>query len=276
MRIATWNVNSIRTRLNYVLAWLQAEMPEVVCLQETKVIDDLFPCQAFQSLGYECVVSGQKSYNGVAILSSLQISDVQVGFHTCLIDDHLLANELSMQKRIISASIEGVRIVNVYVPNGNSLKSDKYSYKLKWLECLGHHLQALHNDKEPLIVLGDFNIALEDRDLHNPSRLTGGIMASEPEREGLLKALNGNFTDVFRVFEPDSGHWSWWDYRNGAWDQDKGWRIDHIYLDDILLDFITGCEIHKTQRGLERPSDHVPVVVNMVWPPNKEANEEVF
>ncbi len=266
LRIATWNVNSVRTRLDQVCAWLEAEAPDVLCLQETKVADELFPHAAFEALGYRAVISGQKAYNGVAILSRLPIEDVRVGFAALLPDDPA-AEELGEQKRVISAWIEGLRVLNLYVPNGSALTSDKYPYKLAWLGCLRRYLEAHDAEGEPLAMLGDFNIALEARDIHDPDRLTGGIMASEQERQALREALGARLEDVFRVFEPDAGHWSWWDYRSGAWDRNTGWRIDHIYLSQELLASATGCVIHKAVRGNDQPSDHAPVVVHLAWPP---------
>lgn len=271
LRIATWNVNSVRTRRDQVCAWLAAEAPDVLCLQETKVADELFPLAAFEALGYRAVISGQKSYNGVAILSRRPIEDVRVGFAALLPDDPA-AVELGEQKRVISAWIEGVRVLNLYVPNGSALTSDKYPYKLEWLACLRRYLKAQDAEGEPLAMVGDFNIALEARDIHDPERLSGGIMASDPERQALRDALGDRLEDVFRVFEPDAGHWSWWDYRTGAWDRDRGWRIDHIYLSEELLACATGCVIHRDQRGHEQPSDHAPVTVHLAWPP--EAAED--
>jgi exodeoxyribonuclease-3 len=272
MRIATWNVNSVRTRLDQVVAWLQQERPEVLCLQETKVTDELFPREAFEALGYQVVISGQKAYNGVALLSLLPLDDVQVGFEALLPDDPE-APGLSEQKRVISALVDGVRVLNLYVPNGSSLSSEKYAYKLEWLACLQRYLAVQEDQGDPLCMVGDFNIGPEDRDLPDPKRQTGGIMASQAEREALQRVVGDRLSDVFRVFESDTGHWSWWDYRSGAWDRDKGWRIDHIYLTDDLLSCATGCLIHKATRGNEQPSDHAPVVVNLAWSLEEESDE---
>ncbi|MCP9799438.1 exodeoxyribonuclease III [Synechococcus sp. RedBA-s] len=272
MQIATWNVNSVRSRLEQVLAWLERERPEVLCLQETKVEDGSFPLEPFTSLGYGAVISGQKAYNGVAILSRLPLEDVRIGFDALLSDGPALA--LAEQKRVISARIEGVRVLNLYVPNGSSLQSEKYAYKLEWLACLRRYLDVQDADGDPLCMVGDFNIALDDRDIHDPQRLSGGIMASDHERDALRLALDERLADVFRLFEPDTGHWSWWDYRSGAWDRDSGWRIDHIYLSEQLQERATDCLIHKAVRGNEKPSDHAPVVVQLQWPPEVDDDEE--
>jgi len=273
MRIATWNVNSVRIRLDQVCTWLANEQPEVLCLQETKVNDDLFPKDAFHQLGYTCAISGQKAYNGMALISRLPLEDVQVGFSPLLPDDQE-ALELGEQKRVLSARVDGLRLLNLYVPNGSSLRSDKYVYKLRWLSCLQRYLQVQEDQGEPLVMVGDFNIGLEDRDLHDPERLRGGIMASEAERRALRELLGERLVDVFRVFEPDSGHWSWWDYRSGGWETGRGWRIDHIYADRELVDQATGCVIHKQLRGNPQPSDHAPVVVNLAWPPDGDGDGE--
>ena len=273
MRIASWNVNSVRTRLDQVLAWLEAERPEVLCLQETKVADELFPHARFQALGYATAISGQKAYNGVAILSRLPIEDVQVGFAALLPDDPE-APGLGEQKRVISAQIAGLRVLNLYVPNGSSLRSEKYAYKLEWLACLKRYLDAQETQGEPLVMLGDFNIALEARDIHDPDRLSGGIMASEPERQALQAALGERLEDGFRLFEPESGHWSWWDYRTAGWETGRGWRIDHIYLDAELRDHALGCTIDAPMRGNPQPSDHAPVIINLAWPPEDEGEDD--
>jgi exodeoxyribonuclease-3 len=273
MRIATWNVNSVRTRLEQVLAWLAAERPEVLCLQETKVADELFPLAPFRALGYEAAISGQKAYNGVAILSRLPIEDVRVGFAALLPDDPE-APGLGEQKRVISAQIAGLRVLNLYVPNGSSLRSEKYAYKLEWLACLKRYLDAQETQGEPLVMVGDFNIALEARDIHDPARLSGGIMASEPERQALQAALGERLEDGFRLFEPESGHWSWWDYRTAGWETGRGWRIDHIYLDAELRDQALGCTIDAPMRGNPQPSDHAPVIINLAWPPEDEGEDD--
>ncbi len=273
MRIASWNVNSVRTRLDQVRAWLQQEQPDVLCLQETKVDDPLFPHQALAELGYRAVISGQKAYNGVALLSRRPLEDVQIGFSALLPGDGEAA-ELDQQKRVISGRLDGLRILNLYVPNGSALTSDKYAYKLNWLACLRRYLAVQEEQGEPLCMLGDFNIGPEDRDLPNPERQTGGIMASAAERQALQTVLGERLHDVFRVFEPNAGHWSWWDYRSGGWERDQGWRIDHIYLDGELLELATGCLIHKATRGNPQPSDHAPVVVNLAWPPEGDEGDE--
>jgi exodeoxyribonuclease-3 len=273
MRIATWNVNSVRTRLEQVLAWLAAEQPEVLCLQETKVADELFPHQAFEGLGYRAAISGQKSYNGVALLSRLPLEDVQVGF-TPLLPHDPQAEELGVQRRVISAAIEGLRVLNLYVPNGSAVGSEKYAYKLAWLACLQRYLQVQAQQGEPLVMVGDFNIAPEDRDIHDPERFRGGIMASEAERQALRALLGERLEDGFRLFEGDSGHWSWWDYRSAGWERGQGWRIDHIYLDEELRERALGCHIEARLRGNPQPSDHAPVVVNLAWPPEEEGDDE--
>ena len=227
---------------------------------------------AFEAIGYQVNFHGQKSYNGVALLSREPLDDVRTGFRGELANDPE-AVELGEQKRVISALLDGVRVVNLYVPNGSSLSSDKYPYKLRWLGCLKRYLEAARQRDEPLCVVGDFNIGMEARDIHDPDRLTGGIMATDAERSALKEALGETMVDVFRMFEPDAGHWSWWDYRSGAWNRDNGWRIDHIYLSEDLLPTARSCVIDKQERGKEQPSDHAPVVVDLCWPPADDEEE---
>ena len=265
MLIATWNVNSIRTRLDQIQDWLIEVNPDLLCLQETKVEDKLFPKEVFEKNGYFISFSGQKAYNGVAFISTNKLEDIRVGFASELLNDQTALN-FNSQKRIISCLIDGIRVVNVYVPNGSSLLSEKYIYKIEWLNCLKKYLQSQSERNEPLCVLGDFNIAPEDIDIHNPSKLKGGLMASQEERKTLQNALGERLEDVFRIFEPETGHWSWWDYRSAAWERDKGWRIDQIYLSEELVRNAKSCEIHKKLRGNVQPSDHAPVVVDINWP----------
>ena len=272
MQIASWNVNSVRTRLDHVLNWLEHSEVDLLALQETKVDDPQFPLEPFRQRGYQVQFYGQKAYNGVALISRTPVEDVRMGFSAELIDD-AQAEELSAQKRVISALIDGVRVVNLYVPNGSSLSSDKYNYKLKWLSCFERYLRAIQTRDEPLCVVGDFNIGLEARDLPDPDRLSGGIMASDRERDALKAALGPDLQDAFRLFEPNSGHWSWWDYRSGAWDRDRGWRIDHVYLDETLRGVARSCSIDKQERGRIQPSDHAPVVVDLAW--DLEDDDEV-
>ena len=265
MLIATWNVNSIRTRLPQVKTFLNELQPDVLCIQETKVQDHLFPADEFKEIGFNTSFQGQKSYNGVALISPYELEDIRFGFEGELLKDQE-AILLGEQKRIISSLINEIRIVNVYVPNGSALGSSKFAYKIKWLEYLKKYIKAQQIREEPLCLLGDFNIALEARDIHNPDRLSGGIMASKQERKSLKDALGDQLQDVFRIFEPETNHWSWWDYRSNAWAQDRGWRIDHIYLSPELLQRAKGCFISKKTRGNEKPSDHAPVVLDIDWP----------
>ena len=263
MRIATWNVNSLRVRLEQVVAWLEAHQPDVLCLQETKVTDELFPHEPLNAMGYSAVISGQKTYNGVALISRQPLEDVRIGFDGVLEEDQEAA-VLSEQKRVISARLGPLRILNLYVPNGASVDSKSYAYKLSWLGCLGRYVGSQLEQGEPLCMVGDFNIAPEDRDLHDPHHFKGHIMASEQEREALQVVLGQDLKDVFRRFHPESGHWSWWDYRSGCWPRDQGWRLDHIYLTRDLHAMAKDCWIDRQQRGLPRPSDHAPVVVELV------------
>ncbi len=273
MLIATWNVNSIRTRLEQVKEFLNETKPDLLCLQETKVDDPLFPKKEFHKEGFHVFFHGQKSYNGVALISRHQLEDVRFGF-TGEIPNNKEAIRLSQQKRIISCLIQGVRVVNVYVPNGSSLNSDKYIYKADWLNCLHKYLSEQKHRNEPLCLLGDFNIAPDKRDIHDPARLNGGIMASQKERELLSKVLDKRLEDVFRIFETDTNHWSWWDYRTAAWERNKGWRIDHIYLSEELINNSKSCIIHKKTRGNVQPSDHAPVLVDFHWSEEEEEIQE--
>jgi exodeoxyribonuclease III len=261
MKIATWNVNSIRTRLEIVTNWLRQNPIDVLCLQETKVVDELFPKEAIASLGYHVYVSGEKAYNGVAIVSKQPLEDVNIGFGGILTAE--IVGDLDDRKRLISGKIDGIRIVNVYVPNGNSVGSDKYHYKMEWLEMLRQYLTAVLTLDRSICICGDFNIALEDRDIYTQKK-SDHIMASNSEREALKRAtIELGLSDGFRKFTEEGGHYSWWDYRQKGFDLDRGWRIDHLYVTPDLLDRSIDCRIDIEPRRLTQPSDHAPAILEL-------------
>jgi exodeoxyribonuclease-3 len=262
MQIATWNVNSIRSRQSQVVAWLRENSVDVLCIQETKVVDGDFPSAPFLELGYHCQFSGQKAYNGVAILSRQPLREVTCGFMPLLGAQQV--GEWDQQKRIITGVYQGIHIINVYVPNGAEVAGDKYAYKLAWLGLLKTYLsQCLQEPAVPLCLCGDFNIALEDRDIYNPQGKETHIMASPAERLALKEILGLGLEDVFRKFESKSGHFSWWDYRAAGFAKNRGWRIDHIYLSKTLYAEAQSCRIDSVPRGWPKPSDHAPVVVTL-------------
>jgi exodeoxyribonuclease-3 len=261
MKIATWNVNSIRTRQQIVIDWLESNNIDVLCLQETKVIDQDFPCQPFLDRGYHLYISGQKSYNGVAMFSRFPLEDVIVGFAP-LVGDRAL--EFDEQKRAISGIIDGIRIVNLYVPNGSEIGSEKYEYKLNWLKILQEYLESLKKrDGMEICICGDFNIALEDRDIYNPQGKDRHIMASPAEREALQEVLAIGLSDAFRKFTSETGHFSWWDYRAAGFAKNRGWRIDSFYLTAKLYARSLDCKIDIEPRKLNQPSDHAPVILEI-------------
>lgn len=260
MKIATWNVNSIRSRLDHVIAWLQESSVDVLCLQETKVVDADFPRSDFENIGYHLYIYGQKSYNGVAIFSRQPMSEVSMGFVPVLGTEVEAFDE---QKRLIAGTLNGVRIVNVYVPNGSEVGSDKYLYKLGWLKLLREYLKRAIDSNNQLCICGDFNIALEDRDIHNPKAFKNQIMASDLERQALRAVLELGLGDAFRKFTEEAGHFSWWDYRGGGFARNRGWRIDHLYLTPALYEQSVSCTIDTSPRKLVKPSDHTPVIVEI-------------
>ncbi|MDO8311001.1 MAG: exodeoxyribonuclease III [Sideroxyarcus sp.] len=251
MKIATWNVNSLKVRLPHLLEWLVTNPVDVVCLQETKQQDADFPQTELQAAGYHSAFSGQKTYNGVAILSRGPISDMQYGIPN--FDDE--------QKRVIAATINGVRVVCVYIPNGQSLDSDKFQYKLKWLAALKAWLKDELVKYPKLILLGDYNIAPEDRDVFDPVAWQGNVLVSEPERTAFQSLLQLGLHDAFRLFEQPEKSYSWWDYRMMAFRRNMGLRIDHILISSALQ--CSACSIDKSPRKLERPSDHTPVAADV-------------
>ncbi len=255
MRIATWNVNSLKIRLPHVLDWLQRHPVEVLALQETKLTDDKFPSAALAEAGYGAAFIGQKTYNGVAILTPLAmpVSDVTI-------DIPGFADE---QKRVIAATVNGVRVVCVYVPNGQSVESEKYVYKLAWFQALRDWLVEEAKAHPRLVVLGDWNVAPEDRDVHDPKAWEGQVLFSEPEKAA-LKAIEAiGFHDAFRLFEQPPKSFSWWDYRMLGFRRNAGLRIDHILLSDALKPLCTACVIDRDERKKEQPSDHAPVIATL-------------
>jgi exodeoxyribonuclease-3 len=253
MRIATWNVNSLKVRLPHLLDWLRAAQPDVVCLQETKLEDDKFPAAALEDAGYRCVFSGQKTYNGVAIVARSPLSDVAPGIPD-FADD---------QKRVLSATVNGTRVVCAYVPNGQSVDSDKYQYKLRWLAAFERWLAGALVQHPSLAVLGDYNIAPEPRDVHDPQLWEGQVLFSEPERDAFGRLLALGLKDGFRLFPQPEKSFTWWDYRMNAFRRKMGLRIDHILLSPALAERCTACTIDLAPRALERPSDHAPVVAEL-------------
>jgi exodeoxyribonuclease III len=261
MKIATWNVNSIRTRLDIVTNWLQQHPVDVLCVQETKVVDEQFPISAIEACGYHVYISGQKSYNGGAMFSKQPLTNVSRDFSGVLTPESV--GDLDEQKRVITGNFDGVQIVNLYVPNGNMVSSDKYPYKLRWLELLGQYLKTtIESGQQSICVCGDFNIALEDIDIHTKTTAKDRVMATLAEREILRKSvLDLGLQDSFRKFTSEGGHFSWWDYRQQGFERNRGWRIDHLYLTPDLFDRVISCVIDIEPRKLVQPSDHAPVIV---------------
>lgn len=250
MKLATWNVNSLRLRLAQLRDWLARAAPDVVCLQETKLQDAQFPLAQLQAAGYSAVHAGEPAYNGVAILSRQPLREVVAG----------MPGFAGEQKRFIAASIGSMRVVCVYCPNGQAVGSDKYDYKLRWFAALRDWLAAELAEHPELVVAGDFNVAPEDRDVHDPKAWEGRVHVSAPEREAFRALLALGLADAFRLFPQPEKRFTWWDYRAGAFRRNAGLRIDHILLSVPLARRCTGCSIDAALRRLERPSDHAPVI----------------
>ena len=253
MKIASWNVNGIRARIDHVVAWVEDNQPDVLALQETKVVDELFPYDAFEALSYSVEAFGQKSYNGVANIIKNRSAKTSKGIRG--FDDP--------QTRVVSTTHEDIRVVNVYVPNGQAVGSDKFAYKLDWLD----HLKKMLNDdlkKYPkMVVLGDFNIAPCDEDVHDPEKWRDKILCSDQERTMFEQILSMGFHDSFRLFEKGAGFHSWWDYRTAAYTKELGLRIDLLLVSDELKPLCKKSYIDEKPRWLEKPSDHTPVVVEL-------------
>jgi exodeoxyribonuclease-3 len=254
MRIVTWNVNSLKVRLPHLLDWLARVQPDIACVQETKTEDANFPLEPLQAAGYQAVFCGQKAYNGVAILARIAPRDVQHGIPGFTDDP----------KRVIAATVDDVRIVCLYAPNGQSVGSDKYQYKLRWYEAATRWLAHEINRYPALAVLGDLNIAPEERDVHDPKRWAGQIHFSDPERAAMHRLMHEvRLADAFRLFPQAEKEFTWWDYRLAAFQRNWGLRIDHILLSEALAKRCVGCTIDRSPRRLERPSDHAPVIAEL-------------
>jgi exodeoxyribonuclease III len=251
LSVVTWNVNSLRARLSVVMKWVRDNKPDVLCLQETKATDDEFPLDDFTILGYHEALHGQKSYNGVAILARKPLKDVARGF------DGKGGDE---QKRLIAATVEGIRVVNAYIPNGGEVGSDKFAYKLQFYEQLGTYFKTRQKPDEPLVFVGDFNVAPEPRDVFDPAAMDGQTCYHPDERAALEKLKSWGFEDLFRRYESGAGFYSWWDYRQGAYQKNMGLRIDHVWTTHVLAERSQSCRIDKEERAKEKASDHVPVV----------------
>ena len=253
MKLATWNVNSIRVRLPQLLDWLGAVRPDVVCLQELKTEEARFPRAELEAAGFRAAVSGQKTYNGVAILANSELSDVTAG----------MPEFRDEQKRVVAATIGELRVVCVYCPNGQAVGSEKYDYKLRWFAALKDYLATERARHAALVVAGDFNVAPEDRDVHDPKAWQGQVHVSEPERRAWRALLELGLSDAFRLFEQPEKTFSWWDYRMMGFRRNAGLRIDQILLSAELAPRCRACTVDKAPRRLERPSDHAPVVAEI-------------
>jgi exodeoxyribonuclease-3 len=253
MKLATWNVNSLKVRLPQVLDWAGRHRPDVLCLQETKLQNDRFPAMELRAAGYEPLANGQKTYNGVAILARTAARDEATA----------IPGFTDEQKRVLAATIGGVRVICAYVPNGESVSSGKYQYKLGWLEAFRGWLGQELSRHPRLAVLGDFNVAPEDRDVHDPKAWEGQVLFSEPERAAFRKLTGIGLSDAFRLFEQPERSFTWWDYRMNAFRRKMGLRIDHILLSEELAKRCTACTIDVEPRKAERPSDHAPVIAEL-------------
>jgi exodeoxyribonuclease-3 len=255
VRFATWNVNSLKARLERVEQWLGDVAPDVVCMQETKLADDAFPALTFESLGYSCAHFGQGQWNGVAILSKVGLRDVVANFAPGIAPDD--------DARVLSATCGDIRVTSVYVPNGRGLEHDHYQYKLGWLERLRTHLEIDSRDGDEVVVAGDFNIAPDDRDVYDPAAFVGGTHVSAPERERLAAIEAWGLVDVFREQHDAAGVYSWWDYRAGDFHQGRGLRIDLVLASPAVARRAEWCVIDRNARKGKLPSDHAPVVVDL-------------
>ena len=257
MRIATWNVNSVNARLETVVKWFETASPDVACLQEIKCVDEKFPAEPFERLGYNVAVHGQKTYNGVALLSKTPLEDVRKGLPEAEGDDHA---------RYLEAVVSGprpVRVASIYLPNGNPVATDKFAYKLSWMERLRRHAQSLLPLEEPLVLTGDYNVIPEARDAEFPKNWEGDALAQPQTRSAFRALKNLGFSDAFLEADGAPGAYTFWDYQAGAWDRNNGIRIDHALLSPQAADVLAGVSIHREVRAWDKPSDHVPLVIEL-------------
>lgn len=250
IKLASWNVNSLKVRLDQVMDWLNASQVDILALQETKLVDEQFPLQVFKEQGFEVAFSGQKTYNGVALISRSPLTDLVMD----------IPHFADPQRRVLAATIAGIRVINVYVPNGSHLGSDKYDYKLAWLAKTRDFIQQQLQQYPRLAVVGDFNIAPEDCDVHDPLAWEGSVLVSALERQALADIIALGLVDSFRHFTPQEKVYSWWDYRGGSFRRNLGLRIDLILLSKALHQDCVSCQIDPLPRKSERPSDHAPVL----------------
>jgi exodeoxyribonuclease III len=257
MRIATWNVNSVNARLETVLRWFEEAAPDVACLQEIKCVDEKFPTEAFERLGYNAAVHGQKSYNGVAILSKAPLEDVRKGLPGDDGDEHA---------RYLEAVVSGprpVRVASIYLPNGNPIATEKFDYKLRWMERLNAHARELLSYEEPLALVGDYNVIPEPRDAAHPENWLGDALFQPQSREAFRALKWLGLTEAYLEADGAPEAYTFWDYQAGAWQRNNGIRIDHALLSPQAADLLQSCEIHKHVRGWDKPSDHVPLVIDL-------------
>jgi exodeoxyribonuclease-3 len=251
VKLASWNVNSVRARYGRLVAWLAEQTPDVVCLQETKVEDDAFPTLELRALGYETVLFGQRTYNGVAILSRARLTNVMRGFGD---------GDGDAQSRFITASVHGMRIASVYVPNGQAVGSEKFQYKLSWLQRCHAWLMRTARPDEPVLLCGDFNVAPEDRDVHDPLAWKDQVLCHPDERAALARIRSFGLEDLFRRHHPEAGFYSWWDYRQLSFPKNRGLRIDHLFGTAAVAARCQDVVIDRDARKGKEPSDHAPVV----------------
>lgn len=251
MKLASWNVNSIRARVDRVIEWVQAQQPDVLCMQELKCEESAFPAERFEAIGYQVARVCQKTYNGVGIATKVPLADVRIG---------LSDGEDDTQARLVSGVFDGVRLICVYVPNGQAPGTDKYAYKLKWMERLRRYLETHHKVSEPLVLCGDFNVAPEDRDVHDPVFWSKETLFHIDARQALEKVRAWGLTDTFRMHHQEAGAYSWWDYRMLSFPKGKGLRIDHIFATEPMARRCSSAWIDREARKGQQPSDHAPVL----------------